>query len=44
MHFLDCINGDTYPSKSVLDVGDDNALMLSGFDEKLFFKCGSKYV
>jgi hypothetical protein len=31
------------PSKSVLDVGVDNALMFSGFDEKMFFKCGGKY-
>jgi hypothetical protein len=36
-------NGDKDPSKSVLDVGVDNALMFSGFDEKMFFKRGGKY-
>jgi len=43
MRFLDCTNGNKDPSKSVLDVGVDNALMFSGFDEKMF-KCGGKYV
>ena len=43
MRFLDCTNGDKDPSKSVLDVGVDNALMFSGFDEKMFFKRGGKY-
>ena len=32
------------PSKSVLDVGVDNALIFSGFDEKMFLKRGGKYV
>lgn len=44
MRFLDCTKGDKDPSKSVLDVGVDNALMFSGFDEKMFFKRGGKYV
>ena len=43
MRFLDCTNGDKDPSMSVLDVGVDNALMFSGFDEKMFFKRGGKY-
>lgn len=44
MRFLDCTNGDKDPSKSLLDVGVYNALMFSGFDEKMFFKRGGKYV
>jgi radical S-adenosyl methionine domain-containing protein 2 len=32
MRFLDCTNGNKDPSKSVLDVGVDNALMFSGFE------------
>ena len=44
MRFLDCTNGDKDPSKSVLDVGVENALIFSGFDEKMFLKRGGKYV
>jgi radical S-adenosyl methionine domain-containing protein 2 len=43
MCFLECTKGDKNPSKYVLDFGVDNALMFSGFDEKIF-KCGGKYV
>ncbi|OCT81205.1 hypothetical protein XELAEV_18028020mg [Xenopus laevis] len=44
MRFLDCTNGRKDPSKSVLDVGVENAIKFSGFDEKMFFKRGGKYV
>lgn len=44
MRFLDCRNGRKDPSKSVLDVGVENAITFSGFDEKMFFKRGGKYV
>ncbi|CAJ0947550.1 unnamed protein product [Ranitomeya imitator] len=51
MRFLDCRNGRKDPSKSILDVGVENAIMVnlacakfSGFDEKMFFKRGGKYV
>ncbi|XP_076084280.1 S-adenosylmethionine-dependent nucleotide dehydratase RSAD2-like [Mytilus galloprovincialis] len=44
MRFLDCTKGNKDPSKSILDVGVDNALLFSGFDEKMFFKRGGKYV
>ncbi|XP_066445318.1 S-adenosylmethionine-dependent nucleotide dehydratase RSAD2 [Eleutherodactylus coqui] len=44
MRFLDCRNGRKDPSKSILDVGVENAVMFSGFDEKMFFKRGGKYV
>lgn len=44
MRFLDCTKGNKDPSRSVLDVGVDNALLFSGFDEKMFFKRGGKYV
>jgi radical S-adenosyl methionine domain-containing protein 2 len=43
MRFHDCTDEDKDPSKSVLDVGVDNALMFSGFDEKMFLKRGGKY-
>ncbi|OCT78968.1 radical S-adenosyl methionine domain-containing protein 2 [Xenopus laevis] len=44
MRFLDCRNGRKDPSKSVLDVGVENAIKFSGFDEKMFFKRGGKYI
>lgn len=44
MRFLDCTKGNKDPSRSILDVGVDNALLFSGFDEKMFFKRGGKYV
>ncbi|WAQ93939.1 RSAD2-like protein [Mya arenaria] len=44
MRFLDCTKGSKQPSKSLLDVGVDNALLFSGFDERMFFKRGGQYV
>uniref|UniRef100_A0A8C5QAA7 S-adenosylmethionine-dependent nucleotide dehydratase RSAD2 n=1 Tax=Leptobrachium leishanense TaxID=445787 RepID=A0A8C5QAA7_9ANUR len=44
MRFLDCRNGRKDPSKSIMDVGVENAIKFSGFDEKMFFKRGGKYV
>ncbi|KAH3720921.1 hypothetical protein DPMN_063832 [Dreissena polymorpha] len=44
MRFLDCTKGAKEHSRSVLDVGVENALNFSGFDEKMFFKRGGKYV
>ncbi|KAL8172835.1 UNVERIFIED_CONTAM: Radical S-adenosyl methionine domain-containing protein 2 [Gekko kuhli] len=44
MRFLNCRNGRKEPSRSILDVGVENAIQFSGFDEKMFFKRGGKYV
>lgn len=44
MRFLDCTRGAKDPSKSILDVGVEQALMFSGFDESMFFKRGGRYV
>ncbi|XP_053365134.1 radical S-adenosyl methionine domain-containing protein 2 [Clarias gariepinus] len=44
MRFLDCRAGRKDPSKSILDVGVDEAIKFSGFDEKMFLKRGGKYV
>lgn len=44
MRFLDCTRGQKEPSKSLLDVGVAVALGKSGFDERMFFKRGGKYV
>nr|7N7H_A Chain A, VIPERIN-LIKE ENZYME [Nematostella vectensis] len=44
MRFLDCTGGSKSPSKSILDVGVDQAMKFSGFDEKMFLKRGGKYV
>ena len=44
MRFLGFTNGDKDPSIFVLDVGVEKALMFSGFDRKMFFKCGGKCV
>lgn len=44
MHFLNCANGRKEPSRSILDVGVKDAIQFSGFDEKMFFKRGGKYV
>ncbi|XP_064189917.1 S-adenosylmethionine-dependent nucleotide dehydratase RSAD2 isoform X1 [Anguilla rostrata] len=44
MRFLDCREGRKDPSKSILDVGVENAIQFSGFDEKMFLKRGGKYV
>ncbi|XP_077166365.1 S-adenosylmethionine-dependent nucleotide dehydratase RSAD2 isoform X2 [Paroedura picta] len=43
MRFLNCTNGRKEPSRSILDVGVENAIQFSGFDEKMFFKRGGKY-
>ncbi|KAG5857295.1 hypothetical protein ANANG_G00017940 [Anguilla anguilla] len=42
MRFLDCREGRKDPSKSILDVGVENAIQFSGFDEKMFLKRGGK--
>ncbi|KAL0969353.1 hypothetical protein UPYG_G00225990 [Umbra pygmaea] len=44
MRFLDCRAGRKDPSKSILDVGVEEAIQFSGFDEKMFLKRGGKYV
>ena len=44
MRFLDNSKGSKVPSKSILDVGVQNALNASGFDEQMFYKRGGKYV
>uniref|UniRef100_A0A8B9LSL5 Radical S-adenosyl methionine domain containing 2 n=1 Tax=Astyanax mexicanus TaxID=7994 RepID=A0A8B9LSL5_ASTMX len=44
MRFLDCRAGRKDPSKSILDVGVQEAIQFSGFDEKMFLKRGGKYV
>ncbi|MFT7813168.1 viperin [Arapaima gigas] len=43
MRFLDCTGGRKDPSRSILDVGVENAIQFSGFDEKMFLKRGGKY-
>ncbi|CAG9764160.1 unnamed protein product [Ceutorhynchus assimilis] len=43
MRFLDCQGGSKEPSKSILDVGVENALRFSGFDEAMFKKRGGFY-
>ena len=43
MRFLDCTKGNKEPSKSLLDVGVNNALGASGFDEQMFLQRGGKY-
>lgn len=43
MRFLDCRDGSKKPSKSLLDVGVQNALNQSGFDEKMFKERGGVY-
>lgn len=44
MRFLDNTGGRKVPSKSILDVGVKHGLNASGFDEKMFYKRGGKYV
>lgn len=44
MRFLDCREGRKDPSKSILDVGVEEAIKFSGFDEKMFLMRGGKYV
>lgn len=43
MRFLNCVGGDKKPSKSILDVGVDDAIDDAGFDEAMFFKRGGVY-
>ncbi|XP_007522315.1 S-adenosylmethionine-dependent nucleotide dehydratase RSAD2 [Erinaceus europaeus] len=43
MRFLNCQNGRKDPSKSILDVGIEEAIKFSGFDEKMFLRRGGKY-
>lgn len=43
MRFLDCRSGAKTPSKSLLDVGVEDAINASGFDEQMFFRRGGKY-
>ena len=42
--FLDNTGGKKVPSASILDVGVEQALNFSGFDEKMFFQRGGRYV
>lgn len=44
MRFLDCRGGGKEPSRSILDVGVNQAILFSGFDEKMFLKRGGKYL
>ncbi|KAM6149653.1 S-adenosylmethionine-dependent nucleotide dehydratase RSAD2 isoform 2-T2 [Erethizon dorsatum] len=44
MRFLNCRKGRKDPSRSILDVGVEQAIKFSGFDDKMFLKRGGKYV
>ncbi|EPQ08443.1 Radical S-adenosyl methionine domain-containing protein 2 [Myotis brandtii] len=44
MRFLNCREGRKDPSRSILDVGVQEAIKFSGFDEESFLKRGGKYV
>uniref|UniRef100_A0A8D2J8Z5 S-adenosylmethionine-dependent nucleotide dehydratase RSAD2 n=1 Tax=Varanus komodoensis TaxID=61221 RepID=A0A8D2J8Z5_VARKO len=44
MRFLNCTGGRKEPSRSILDVGVEEAIKFSGFDEKMFFRRGGRYV
>ncbi|XP_024408744.2 S-adenosylmethionine-dependent nucleotide dehydratase RSAD2 isoform X2 [Desmodus rotundus] len=44
MRFLNCREGRKDPSRSILDVGVEEAIKFSGFDEEAFLKRGGKYV
>jgi radical S-adenosyl methionine domain-containing protein 2 len=44
MRFLNCRNGSKEPSASLLDVGVQQALRGSGFDERAFRERGGVYV
>ena len=41
--FLDNSGGEKKPSPSILDVGVEQALKFSGFDEKMFLQRGGRY-
>jgi radical S-adenosyl methionine domain-containing protein 2 len=43
MRFLDCSGGSKTPSKSILEVGVEEALKASGFNEDLFHQRGGVY-
>jgi len=43
MRFLNCQDGAKKPSFPILDVGVENALHESGFDETMFRKRGGIY-
>lgn len=43
MRFLNCTEGGKKPSKSILDVGVQDALDDSGFDEEMFLQRGGVY-
>ncbi|KAE8742962.1 hypothetical protein FOCC_FOCC011456 [Frankliniella occidentalis] len=43
MRFLNCVDGGKKPSKSILDVGVDDAIGDAGFDEAMFFKRGGVF-
>ncbi|XP_006108914.2 radical S-adenosyl methionine domain-containing protein 2, partial [Myotis lucifugus] len=43
MRFLNCREGRKDPSRSILDVGVQEAIKFSGFDEATFLKRGGKY-
>ena len=42
--FLDNTSGKKTPSASILDIGVQQALNFSGFDEKMFLVRGGRYV
>lgn len=44
MRFLNCRNGRKEFFKFILDVGVEEVVKFSGFDEKMFLKRGGKYV
>lgn len=44
MRFLNCRAGRKDPSPSILDVGVEEAIKFSGFDQQAFLKRGGKYV
>ena len=44
MRFLDCTQGRKDPSKSILDVGVNEAIKFSGFDEAMYKKRGGHYM
>lgn len=43
MCFLDCSDGGKVPSRSILEVGVEEALKSAGFDEGKFVKRGGMY-
>ncbi len=43
MCFLDCSTGSKVPSRSIFEVGVEQALLQAGFDEDQFLKRGGVY-